>query len=263
MMKDYTALMIDLKNSKSYSIETRNEIQQKILETMQKLNKLFSNSLSKEMEFSAGDEIQGLFSSPSAAYLYFRFFQFLTHPLELYSGMGMGAWNVRLESASSTAQDGPAYHYARVAIEEAKKNLEYFSLFYSKRKEDKIINSLINAYEILQKKQSKYQAELTLFTEFLYPISVNNILSKERMEEFLKNTDQEHWSIEPIHFQEREEGFYIKTGKKRGLATQLSELLESSRQSTEKSIKAANIYEMRNLSIAILQILSDMEGEEL
>lgn len=262
-MKDYAALMIDLKNSKLYSIEARNQIQQQILKTMQKLNKLFTNSLSKEVEFSAGDEIQGLFSSPSAAYLYFRFFQLLTHPLELHSGIGMGAWNVRLEFSSSTAQDGPAYHYARTAIEEAKKNLEYSTLFYSKRKEDRVINALINAYEILQSKQSKYQAELTLFTEFLYPISANNILSKEKVKEFLENSEQENWKIELINPEEGEEEFYIKTGKKRGLATQLSELLETSRQSTEKSIKSANIYEMRNLSLAILQILRDLEGGKL
>lgn len=59
-----------------------------------------------------------------------------------------------------------------------------------------------------------------------------------------------------------EELFYIKLGKRRGLATQLSELLESSRQSIEKSLKVGNIYEMRNLVFAILEILKNMKGEK-
>lgn len=61
------------------------------------------------------------FFLPLSRLFVFSLFQLLTHPLELHSGIGMGAWNVRLEFSSSTAQDGPAYHYARMAIEEAKK----------------------------------------------------------------------------------------------------------------------------------------------
>ena len=52
-MKEYAALMIDLKKSKSYSTESRNKLQQKILETIQKLNTLFSTTITKEVEFSA------------------------------------------------------------------------------------------------------------------------------------------------------------------------------------------------------------------
>lgn len=88
-MKEYAALMIDLKKSKSYSTESRNKLQQKILETIQKLNTLFSTTITKEVEFSAEDEIQGLFSSPMAAYLYLRFFQLLTFPLELVLVVGI------------------------------------------------------------------------------------------------------------------------------------------------------------------------------
>lgn len=261
-MKEYAALMIDLKKSKSYSTESRNKLQQKILEIIQKLNTLFSTTITKEVEFSAEDEIQGLFSSPMAAYLYLRFFQLLTFPLELHAGIGLGSWDIVIENSSSTAQDGPVYHHARKAIEESKKNLEYFSLFYSERNEDRVINSLINAYEVLLKKQSKYQAELHLMTEFLYPISIENVLSENAMIEFLKDSEQSNWKSEIIDGREVEELFYIKLGKRRGLATQLSELLESSRQSIEKSLKVGNIYEMRNLVFAILEILKNMKGEK-
>ncbi len=74
-MKNYSVLMIDLKKSRSYSIQDRNNLQNSILNSIKILNKVFKNSIKKEVEFSAGDEIQGLFTSPQSAYLYYNLFQ--------------------------------------------------------------------------------------------------------------------------------------------------------------------------------------------
>ena len=73
-LKKYSVLMVDLKNSRSYNIKDRNNIQNSILSSINILNKIFKNSIEKEVEFSAGDEIQGLFISPQSAYLYYRLF---------------------------------------------------------------------------------------------------------------------------------------------------------------------------------------------
>ena len=115
--------MIDVKNSRSYSIQDRNSIQNSILKSINILNKIFKNSIEKEVEFSAGDEIQGLFLSPQSAYLYYRLFSMLIFPIEIHSGIGFGTWDIKVDGASSTAQDGTVYHYARNAIDEAKKSL--------------------------------------------------------------------------------------------------------------------------------------------
>ena len=76
--------MIDLKNSRSYSIQDRNNIQNSILNSITTLNKIFKNSIEKEVEFSAGDEIQGLFVSPQSAYLYYRLFSTIIFPIEIH-----------------------------------------------------------------------------------------------------------------------------------------------------------------------------------
>ena len=139
-MKRYSALMIDVKNSRSYSIQDRNSIQNSILKSINILNKIFKNSIEKEVEFSAGDEIQGLFISPQSAYLYYRLFSMLIFPVEIHCGISLGTWDIKVESASSTAQDGTVYHYARNAIDEAKKSLEYSVLFYSKNLQNALIS---------------------------------------------------------------------------------------------------------------------------
>ena len=262
--------MIDLKNSRSYSIQDRNSIQNSILNSITTLNKIFKNSIEKEVEFSAGDEIQGLFVSPQSAYLYYRLFSMLIFPVEIHCGISLGTWDIKVESASSTAQDGTVYHYARNAIDEAKKSLEYSVLFYSKNKNDIIINSLINSNNLLAEKQSKYQNNLMLLTEILYPIVYKNAFDLEELKKLLQFIQFEkkenliidgNFSMEPVQIEK--ENFYITEGKKRGLSTQISKLLGVSRQSTEKAIKTGNIYDLRNLTIATLKAMDSIQGESL
>lgn len=56
--------------------------------------------------------------------------------------------------------------------------------------------------------------------------------------------------------------FYYST-LTRGLSTQFSKLLGVSRQSVEKAIKTGNIYDLRNLTIAILKAMDNTQGESL
>ena len=257
--------MIDLKNSRSYSIQDRNSIQNSILNSITTLNKIFKNSIEKEVEFSAGDEIQGLFISPQSAYLYYRLFSMLIFPVEIHCGISLGTWDIKVDSVSSTAQDGTVYHYARNAIDEAKKSLEYSVLFYSKNKNDIIINSLINATTLLASKQSEYQNKLMLLAEILYPIASEDIVDYKNLKELLKSIQfekKENLTLDidypVISTQLEKEKFYITEGKKRGLSTQISKILGVSRQSIEKAIKSGNIYEIRNITIAILRAMENI-----
>ena len=257
--------MVDLKNSRSYNIQDRNNIQNSILSSINILNKIFKNSIEKEVEFSAGDEIQGLFISPQSAYLYYRLFSMLIFPIQIHTGIGFGTWDIRVENESSTAQDGTVYHNARKAIDEAKKSLEYSTLFYSKSKNDIIVNSLINSNNLLTIKQSKYQNNLMLLAEILYPITNGDIIEYEKLKELLKFIQfekKENLTIDIdypiISTQSEKESFYITKGKKRGLSTQISKLLGVSRQSIEKAVKTGNIYELRNLTIAVLKAMDSV-----
>ena len=264
-LKKYSVLMVDLKNSRSYNIQDRNNIQNSILSSINILNKIFKNSIEKEVEFSAGDEIQGLFISSQSAYLYYRLFSMFIFPIQTHTGIGFGTWDIRVENESSTAQDGTVYHNARKAIDEAKKSLEYSVLFYSKSKNDIIVNSLINSNNLLTIKQSKYQNKLMLLAEILYPIASEDIIDYKNLKEILKfiQFEKKENLIIDIEYpiistQLEKQSFYITEGKKRGLSTQISKLLGVSRQSVEKSIKIGDIYELRNLTIAVLKAMDNI-----
>jgi len=276
-MKNYTALIIDLKKSRSFELGVRNSIQNYIISVIHRLNNIFANSLAKNVEFSAGDEVQGLFYSPESAYLYYRMLCMLISPVEARAGIGIGEWNVIIEDASTTAQDGPAYHNARHALNNVKKDASgYYVLIYSKKDEDLYLNALINTSIMLTNNLNEYQNELMLLLELLYPIAIQYekidifelVKLKSRINYYKRNkavktnlfdkiifTDYMNIEPNPIDVTCDGSNFYVSSGKKRGMATQLAVILNKSRQSIEKTIKTANIFEARNLTIAALKFM--------
>lgn len=280
-MNEYSALIMDLKKSKAYSVQDRNSIQEFIMRVIEILNFVFRSSVEKDVAFSAGDEVQGLFSSPEAAYLYFRWFNMLISPVEIRAGIGIGNWDVVVRDASTTAQDGSAYHYARHAIEETRESLGYSVLLFSNTKKDIIINSLMNAATLIINKHSEYQNELMLLSELIYPIQVEEIVDCTSLQQVFnlvrhKNSLQYYdflkrrkiakpypfemrngFSLQSVPVDAIQDGstFFVTGGKRRGLALQLSELIGVSRQSIEKTIKTASIYEARNATVATLKLM--------
>ncbi|QHI73444.1 SatD family protein [Aminipila terrae] len=285
-MKKYSALIIDLKKSRSYMTMDRIDIQIYIKDTISILNKIFNNALQLDVVFSAGDEIQGLFDSPQSAYLYFRLFNMLISPVEIRAGIGVGEWNIKIDSAISTEQDGLAYHNARYAINSVEDSLGYSILLYSGGKNDIYINSAINTATILAGSQSEYQNELYLMTELMYPLDVNGVIDQNsilQLNSLIKKKNQmayyTKWKsnrsikkyplmiefdceldVTPMDVEGCKESFFVSSGRIRGLSKRLSEILGTSRQNVEKSIKAGNIYQARNSTIVALKLMKEYIG---
>ena len=72
MEREYAALMIDLKGSQKYPDDQRREIQIYWNKIVNILNKIFRQDMAFKVNFSGGDQVQGLFYTPEAAYLYYR-----------------------------------------------------------------------------------------------------------------------------------------------------------------------------------------------
>lgn len=281
-MKEYVALIMDLKKSRAYSSRNRNDIQGYVLLVVNVLNDIFRRALEKEVTFSAGDEVQGLFSSVEASYLYFRLFSMLVSPVEIRAGIGVGEWDVIIKDAGTTAQDGTAYHNARYAIDATEESLGYSVLLYSNKKTDIVVNSLFNSTALIINKQSVYQNEVMLFSELLYPINAYDIIDVNNLREivelikqkfvqydfFRNNTHQKEplfcriksfdFESKPMDAINDNDSFFVVAGKVRGLPMQLSELIGVTRQSIDKTIKAANIYEARNLAVTTLRYLKSL-----
>ena len=286
-VKNYAALIMDLKKSRAYASKDRNEIQEYIIHVISVLNHVFDNALKKQVSFSDGDAVQGLFSCVEAAYLYFRLFSMLISPVEIRAGIGVGGWEVRIDDAGSTAQDGTAYHRARYAIEATEESLGYSVLLFSGGENDIVVNSLFNATALLINKQSQYQNEVMLLSELLFPINAYGIIDtcglREIIElighkndvvryDFFKVNKGKHgplfYRIKNFDFESQprdaindDDSFFVVAGRVRGLPMLLAEIIGVTRQSISKTIKAANIYEARNIAVTTLRYLKKL-GEE-
>jgi hypothetical protein len=49
--------------------------------------------------------------------------------------------------------------------------------------------------------------------------------------------------------------FYESAGKIRGLATKLADITQTRRQTVEKSLKAGNVFQIRNACIVVLKMM--------
>lgn len=124
-METYAALMIDVQASKKMSSKKREALQYVLSSSICYLNALFNPLLVRDVVFSAGDEVQGLFRDAASAYLYYRAMSQLAVQFKIRGGVGIGEWSTRIEGAPSTVQDGSAYHHARTMIDAAKKSRLY------------------------------------------------------------------------------------------------------------------------------------------
>lgn len=285
MSQDYAALIIDLKRSRGYTKEDRNYIQHYIMEVIHLLNDLYRRELVREVDFSAGDEVQGLFSSPEAAYLYYRMLAMWLHPVEICAGIGVGGWDVQLDNKGTTGQDGPAYHKARYAIEHADDSEGYPILFLSGSNSDITINTIIGGAATIVAKQSAYQNQVMLMTELLFPICndyvraynlvtpycVEHLLREKsmlarEMEKIMRPLpfDRLEYSmvkmIDPINTEDarKETKIFITSGKQRGIPTKLASIMDISRQTIEKAMKAGNIYTARNMAITAINEMKNI-----
>ncbi|MBQ6160004.1 MAG: hypothetical protein IJK24_03545 [Oscillospiraceae bacterium] len=173
------ALMIDLKHSRRYAPEARQQIQQYMIRAAETANKLFRHVMLRELCFNGGDEVQALFVSPVWAYLCLRLLRRLLFPLELHAGIGAGEWTTQIEDKNTFYQDGTAYHRAREAIELAKRDNDNTALLMFGESGDEVFpsnrawNAMMNAGFCLTERNTAYQNELSLLLECMYPFFGN------------------------------------------------------------------------------------------
>lgn len=244
----YAVMMTDLKQSRAYLPEKRQGIQQTLLEITGALNDVFAPSLVRPVQFSGGDGMQGLFRGAAPAYLYQRLLALLAFGIPMRAGIGVGGWDVRLETAGTNAQDGTAYHRARTALDAAA-DCGAALLFYSESEIDLLVNALIGPAAAAVDALSRSQRDVTLLTELLAPLYVPGAYVPERLAAVFPLSPEQ---IRPVDITRPESGFFTTGGRLRGLPGKIAGCLDITRQSVEKVQKAADVYGMRNLAMAAL-----------
>lgn len=169
---DYTALIIDIEKSKNYDVPTRINIQEYMSAISDILNNMYYPFIARPMMFSGGDELQGLFFHPVYALLWFRMLEMVLYPVRLRAGIGVGEWNIKMENAYSTMQDGPAYHRARNAIVSVHNNpRRNIAMECDKQSVDlEMANFMINLSHQDKKALNTDYADIQMIIEIMSPL---------------------------------------------------------------------------------------------
>lgn len=278
----YCALTIDLKHSRQYDDQARRELQEYLVRTTELLNQIFADSLEKELRFSGGDELQGLFLEADAAVLCFRLLRRIVFPAELHAGFGIGEWSVRTPERDTFYQDGPAYHRAREAVELAKRDTDRDAVFRSAdTAADGLRDALLNGALRLTVGNTVYQNELAVLLECLYPIPprkrlwvrpllmIPALMEQRYGMEFYQKGFSNNRKSPLMHgsFNEQDIEMAVRWESKqqeadqngtwahpRGAATVVANAAKLTRQVVDTALKSANVYHERALILALMKL---------
>lgn len=114
----FFAINIDVKTSRTHN--NRDLIQKKLLDLCQTLNQ---HHIISKFDIILGDEVQGVIDYMALPKIFKELINFeLKESLAIYIGIGYGFISTTLNYQDVEKNDGPCFHEARKAINQAKKN---------------------------------------------------------------------------------------------------------------------------------------------
>lgn len=116
-------LIADIVHSRK--LEKRDEIQSRLAACLKRVNGTYQTSLASNFTITLGDEFQALFKTPLRMFQALDEITFAMYPVCLRYGIGLGEITTQINPELSIGADGPAYWYAREAIQSVHSNNDY------------------------------------------------------------------------------------------------------------------------------------------
>ncbi len=170
---NYIALIGDLVGSRK--IGGREEFQKKLKGVLSDINEKYGDCIASRFSVTLGDEFQGLLNDPSCLFDIVLFIKLRIYPVKVRFGIGAGEITTEIDPSESIGADGPAYHRAREALEDAEKSenqkerpLENVILRTPWPKEwENLLNSTLILMHSIESGWTKKQAENIYLNYFL------------------------------------------------------------------------------------------------
>jgi hypothetical protein len=167
--KPYIAIIGDIVQSKK--LINRYEIQDKLQEVLNKVNKKYSEDIASNFMITLGDEFQGLLENGKNTMKIVTEIEDEMYPVEIRYGIGVGEITTDIKRDSPFGSDGSAYHNARKMIdklksmEKMKKAINSNMMITSEgdnAKTDLLLNSILSLCFTIKQKWSKRKREIIL-----------------------------------------------------------------------------------------------------
>lgn len=118
---NYLALIGDMVDSRH--LDNREAVQAKLADVLEQVNERYTSSIKSRFLITIGDEFQGLLVPRSN--IYYLVCEIMEHmyPVKIRFGIGVGKISTELKE-TAIGMDGPAFHAARLSLENLKKGKE-------------------------------------------------------------------------------------------------------------------------------------------
>ncbi|MCL2032462.1 MAG: SatD family protein [Methanomassiliicoccaceae archaeon] len=163
------AFILDIRNSRDMKKGERIDAQERLSDAADLANSVYGKSIRYKLDFSAGDSIQGLFTTPSSAICCYTLIRSAVHPYRIRCGIGVGDL-IDMPYKDSNRMDGSSYHNARDALSSSKDGGREV-LFRSEGSGDPFVNQYLMAAHTLMSKQSYKQGIINNLVFLLNPLA--------------------------------------------------------------------------------------------
>lgn len=136
-----TAFIGDLSGSRNLERGRRREVQERLTEVLDALNSSLRGDLLSLFTVTLGDEFQGLLSRPGAITEIQWCLRRDLPSVRLWTGVGFGGLDTPLQQ-QAVGMDGPAFHRAREAVEQAREEGIHGGVFAGFEADDPILTGL-------------------------------------------------------------------------------------------------------------------------
>jgi len=115
----YCAIIADIVESRKLS--ERGKIQNKLKMELAAINLQYSEYIQSNFTITLGDEFQGLMSEATYIMAIIDRIRYAMQPVNIRFGIGFGDITTEIDPKLAIGADGPAYHNARLALEDLKR----------------------------------------------------------------------------------------------------------------------------------------------
>jgi len=153
----YCAIIGDMIGSRK--LNDRQLIQRKFLAMAEEASKIYAKEIESPFTVTIGDEFQVLLKAISVTPKVIEHVLHKMIPVELVFGIGIGRINTDINPNIAIGMDGPAFHFARKALEQAKKKKPKV-VYKSDCISLDLVNSLNYFVESCEARRTKRQREV-------------------------------------------------------------------------------------------------------
>jgi len=156
----YVAIIADIVDSRRITGARRRELQKRLELLLSEVNRDFAQAIAANFLITVGDEFQGLLRGAAVIPALMRRLEIALPDITLRTGIGYGMLETELRP-SAIGMDGPVWHAARAAIDEAKRTDRLGGVFQGfGTTEDLIHNGFARVLHLLRSRMTDKQRRL-------------------------------------------------------------------------------------------------------